>query len=111
MEAYLACSELFKEKGWYNYCDGITGYHLEVTKAFAQSFDDQKADFQSLTLRVTENSIAEATGISTEGDKWFKRVSLKPSDYNHLLVREHKDPNWANVLEFIICASRKHLFS
>ena len=94
LEAYPACSELFKEKGWYDYCYRLTCYHLEVTKAFARIFDRQKTKFKSLTLWVKENSIDEATGLSTEGDKWFKRASLKPSDYNHLLVREHKDPNW-----------------
>lgn len=39
LEAYPACSEIFKEKGWYDYCDRLTGYHLEVTEAFAESFD------------------------------------------------------------------------
>ena len=34
LEAYLACSELFKEKGWYDYCNRLTSYHLAVTKAF-----------------------------------------------------------------------------
>ena len=34
LEAYPACSEIFKAKGWYDYCDRLTGYHMEVTKAF-----------------------------------------------------------------------------
>lgn len=94
LEAYPACSKLFKENGWYGYCDRLTGYHLEVTKAFSQSFDGHKVEFKSLTLQVTEDSVAEATRLSMEGNKWFKRVSLKPSDYNHLLVRENKDIDW-----------------
>ena len=86
LEAYPTCSELFKEKGWYDYCENLTGYHVDVTRAFARSFDGQKAKFKSLTLQVTKDLIVEATGLSTEGDKWFKRLSLKASDYNHLLV-------------------------
>ena len=50
---------------------------------------------------MTEDSIVEATGLSMEGDKWFKRVSLKPLDYNHLLVREHKDPDWAKGIPWV----------
>ena len=34
-EAYPTCSRLFKEKGLYDYCEKHTGYHVEVTRAFA----------------------------------------------------------------------------
>ena len=50
LEAYSTCSELFKEKGWYDYCEKLTGYYVEVTKAFVHSFDGEKAEFKSLTL-------------------------------------------------------------
>ena len=39
LEAYPTCSKLFKAKWWYDYCDRLIGYHLEVTKAFSESFD------------------------------------------------------------------------
>ena len=50
LEEYPSCRELFKEKGWYDYCDKLTIYHVEVTKASARSFDSQKDEFKSLTL-------------------------------------------------------------
>ena len=93
-EAYPTYNRLFKEKGWHEYCEKLTDYHVEVIGASAQSFDGQKAEFKTLTLQVTEKSIAEATGLFVEGDKWFKLLLLKPFDYNHLLVCEHMDPNW-----------------
>ena len=94
MDAYPACSDIFKRGGWYEHFCGLSGPHVEVSKAFARSFDGEKAEFKSLTLTVTEQSIAEATGLPTEGDKWFKRVSLTPSDFNYLLVSHHKNPDW-----------------
>ena len=69
MEAYPTCIKLFKEKGWHEYCEKLTGYHVEVTRAFARSFDGQKAEFKTLTLQVTEESITEAIGLFVEGDK------------------------------------------
>lgn len=93
LDAYPACSDIFKRGGWYEYCCGLLGHHVEVSKAFTRSFDGEKAEFKSLTLIVTEQSIAEATRMPIEGDKWFKRVLLTPSDFNYLLVSHHKNPN------------------
>lgn len=94
LDAYPSCSEVFKIGGWYDYCRGLAGNHLAVSKAFAKSFDGEKAEFKSLMPRVTEKSIAQATDLSIEGEKWFKRTSLRPSDFNYLLVSDHKNPDW-----------------
>ena len=95
LDAYPACSDIFKRGVWYEYCHGLSGHHVEVSKAFARSFDAEKAEFKSLTLIVIDQSIAEATGLPIEGDKWFKRVLLMPSDFNYLLVSHHKNPRLA----------------
>ena len=50
LEAYPTCGKLFKAKGWYDYCDRITSYHIEFTKTSARSFDGHKIEFKSLTL-------------------------------------------------------------
>lgn len=49
-EAYPTYSRLFKKKGWHEYCEKLTDYHVEVIRASAQSFDGQKAKFKTLTL-------------------------------------------------------------
>ena len=94
LDAYPTCSQVFRERGWYEYCYNLVGHHPAVSKAFAKSFDGEKVEFKLLTLWVTEQSIVEATIFAIEGDKWFKRISLKPSDFNYLLVREHKELDW-----------------
>jgi hypothetical protein len=60
-ESYPKCSQVFKERGWYEYCSNLVGHHPAVTKVFAKSFDGKKVEFKSLTLWVTEEAIAEAT--------------------------------------------------
>ena len=94
LDAYPACSQVFRARGWYDYCRSLVGHHPAVSKAFAQSFNGGKAKFKSLMLQGTEQSIAEATRLEVEGDKWFKRTSLNLSDFNYLPVREHRNPDW-----------------
>ena len=91
LDSYFACSQVFRAGGLYEYCRSLAGHHPAVSKAFAQSFDGEKYEFKSLTLQVTEQSIAKATGFPVEGDAWFKRTSLNPSDFKYLLVRENRN--------------------
>lgn len=94
LDTYPSCNEVFKVGGWYDYCNGLVGNHLVVSRAFAKSFDGEKVEFKSLMLRVIEKSIIEATSLSIEGEKWFKQTSFTPSNFNYLLVSDHKNPNW-----------------
>lgn len=43
----------------------------------------------TIMLWVTEDPIAKATGLPTDGEKWFKRTVLKTFDFNHLFVSDH----------------------
>ena len=91
IDAYPSCRVIFKAGGWYDYCKALSGHHPAVTRTFAKGFDGEKVRFKTMVLRVTEDSIAKATGLPTDGEKWFKRTTLKPSDFNHLLVSDHRD--------------------
>jgi hypothetical protein len=57
LEAYPTCNNLFKEKGWYEYCEKITRYHVEVTRAFVRSFDGQNVEFKLLNYRLQRNRL------------------------------------------------------
>ena len=92
-DAYPSCRVIFKAGGWYDYCRGLSGHHPVVSKAFAKFFDGEKASFKTIVLWVTEDSIAEVTCLLTDDEKWFKRTTLKPSDFNYLLVSDHKNPD------------------
>ena len=94
LDAYPSCRVIFKVGGWYDYYKSLSGHHPPVSRAFAKSFDGEKVEFKIFMLRVTKASIAEATSLSTDGEKWFKRASLKPSDFNYLLVSDHKNTDY-----------------
>lgn len=55
----------------------IEGFNLKLAQAFTQSFDGTRAKIGDLQLKVTEGSIAEATGLPQEGDRWFKNLKLE----------------------------------
>ena len=93
LDAYPSCRLIFKAGGWYDYCRGLSGHHIAVSKAFAKCFDGEKARFKTIVLWVTKDSIAKVTGLLTNEEKWFKRIALKPFDFNHLLVSDHRDPD------------------
>lgn len=94
LNAYPSCMVIFKADRWYDYCRALSGHHPTVTRTFAKGFDGEKVRFKTMVLRVTEDSIAKVTGLPTEDEKWFKRTTLKPFDFNHLLVSDHRDPDW-----------------
>ena len=41
--------------------------------AFIENYDDDRVQLESLTVRVNENSIAEAINVPAEGERWFKQ--------------------------------------
>ena len=53
-----------------------------------------EVSFKTMVLQVAKDSIAKEIGLPTDDEKWFKRMALKPFDFNHLLVSDHQDPDW-----------------
>ena len=44
---------------------------------FAKWFTGTRVEFDSISFEISKQSIAEATGLSTEGEKWFKRLPFQ----------------------------------
>ena len=72
-----------------------------MIRMFAKGFDGEKVRFKTMVLQFTEDSIAKVTSLLTDDKKWFKRTALKPSDFNHLLVSDHQDPDWRKGIPHI----------
>ena len=53
-------AKLMKKAGWFTFCDKLQGYHSQVTMSFIKNYKDEKVHLESLTVRVNEDSIAEA---------------------------------------------------
>ena len=50
--------------GWVKFIQSFEGFNLEVSQAFAKTFDGAKSKVGDLQLQVNEESITEATGLS-----------------------------------------------
>jgi len=65
-------AKLMQKSGWFNFCERLQGYHSQLTIAFIENYKDERVQLQSLTIRVNEEFIAKAIGVSAQGEKWFK---------------------------------------
>jgi hypothetical protein len=105
--------------GWVKFIQSFEGFNLEVAQDFAQTFDGTRAKIGDLQLQVSEESIAEATGLSREGDRWFKNLKIEGIPW-HLLMISKKSrydvkgtpinlfkPRWHGLLliikQFVTC--------
>jgi hypothetical protein len=89
LQALLAHDDVIGDivaHGWDIFIRQFEGYNLAVAQAFAQSFDGSKAKIGDLQLEVTEDSIAQATGLSQEGERWFKNAKIEGVPWNFLMV-------------------------
>ena len=66
-------AKVMQKSGWFNFCEKLQGYHSQVTMLFIENYRDERVQLQILTVRVNEDSIAEAIGVPAQGDKWFKK--------------------------------------
>jgi hypothetical protein len=58
---------------------------MEVAKNFCMNFYGAKTRARPLEFQVTEKTIAVATKILFQGEKWFKGMDLDPAYYNDYL--------------------------
>ena len=90
--------EKVKKIGWYNMLKRIVEHHIEVTKAFCQSFDGSRVQVGGLNYIVTEKSISHAIGVLPEGERWYKRQTIN-EDYSQYLLPTHKNPDWSQGIQ------------
>ena len=77
--------KLMKKAGWFNFCEKLQGYHSQVTMSFIKNYRDEKVQLENLTVRVNEDSIAEAIDILVQGEKWFKQQDFQ-GDFSEFLM-------------------------
>lgn len=124
MEGYPQIREILKKAKWLRFIRKFRGYHKEVTKAFARSFDGLEAEIQDLKFVVNEASIATATELLQEGERWFKNKSISDEAWRTILRNQGMDitvfkrgisvhalkEEWATLLlvvqKFITCEGR-----
>jgi hypothetical protein len=108
--------------GWDIFIQKFEGYNLAVAQAFAQMFDGFRAKVGDVQLEVTEDSIARATRLPQEGEKWFKNAKLEDVPWSLFMVSRKSTcfpkgipitllkPRWHDLIlilkQFITCEGR-----
>ena len=72
LEGYPQMKEALKKAKWLKFIQKFRGYNKEVTKAFARSFNGHTVEVGDLKFIITEATIATATSLPQEGERWSK---------------------------------------
>ena len=84
-----------KKAGWFKFNEKLQGYHSQVTMLFIKNYRDEKVQLESLTVRVNEDSIAEAIDVPTQGEKWFKQQDFQ-GDFSEFFMPGCEKLDWRN---------------
>lgn len=68
--------KILKKARWLRFIQKFKGYNNEITKTFARSFNGLEVEVGDLKFTFTEASIAAATELPQEGERWFKNKSF-----------------------------------
>ena len=78
-EAWKDCKEVWKilQKGNVtNYLERLKGCKPHITKAFFNNWSDDRVTLHGVTVNLSEDFIAEVTGLPKEGIKFTKQTSI-----------------------------------
>ena len=91
MEGYPQVRDILKKEKWLRFIQKFRGYHKEVTKAFARSVSGLEVEIGDLKFTVNEASIATATELPQEGERWFKKKSISDEAWRIILRNQGMD--------------------
>ena len=94
LESHPEVCHIFKDSGYYRFCKFFLGFHQQVEKSFALSFDGSKALIGREEVQVDEALIAEVTELPRTRESWFKTTTTKNVEFRSYLKPEHKNMVW-----------------
>ena len=124
LEGYPQIKEMLQQVGWLNFLEKFNGFHKEVTKSFARSFNRSEVEIGDVKFTITESFIAEATELPRQGERWFKNKEFHNEAWRQMLKTLGMDilvfkkgipssalkNKWRNMLlilqKFITCEGR-----
>ena len=110
------------------FLEKFSGFHKEVTKTFAKSFNGAEVEVGDIKFTVTEAFIVEATILPRQGERWFKNREFHNEAWKQILKSLGMDvtifkkgipssalkTKWRNMLlvlqKFITCEGRYGTF-
>lgn len=80
----------FENAGCIPFCQMIQnmGYHTQLASLFALNFKNGRVKLGDVEIVITEKLIADATGLPTAGEKWFKGDELEVSAFKEFVKPE-----------------------
>jgi len=85
MEGYPQLKEMLQKVGWLNFIEKFDGFHKEITKSFAKSFDGIEVEIGDIKFVVTESFIIEAIELPRHGERWFKTKEFHSESWKVIL--------------------------
>ena len=119
---------MLQQIGWLQFLEKFNGFHKEVTKTFARSFQGTEVEVGDVKFTVTEVFIAEAIGLLRTGERWFKNREFHNDSWKQILKSPNMDVSvfkkgilssalkkkWRNILlllqKFVTCEGRYGTF-
>lgn len=81
--------EMFRRRGWLDYCLSLKGFDEEVALQFLSTLKDGFAGFKGLKIEFMKDVVAEVIGLPQEGEQWVKNFNLRSVRAQFTL---HSDP-------------------
>lgn len=82
---------MLQKARWLCFIEKFDGYHKEITKFFARSFDGMEVEIWDIKFAVTESFIAKATEFPRLGERWSKNKEFHDESWKVILKNPGMD--------------------
>jgi hypothetical protein len=76
LELYPEVYQIFLQAGWLGYFQRLQGFDQQQVLQFAQNLQEDHSIVQGVRIPVTEEDIAQVSGLPTNGIRWFSRKHI-----------------------------------
>ena len=73
LELFPEACQIFQQAGWLTYFERLGEFDPQQVLEFAQNFQDDYSVVQGVRISVTEEDIAQFSGLPVTGARWFSR--------------------------------------
>jgi hypothetical protein len=114
LERYPAAYQIFEQAGWLNYFRRLQWYNEQQVLQFALNLQEDHSVVNGVRISVTEEDIAEVSGLPTDGTRIFSRKHIIRGAQQNFFLPEERiifkgrgvqlsslPPPWPGVARFI----------
>ena len=96
-EVHKDCMQIIEQKQWIAFFEKFDGFCEEVALEFSHSFDGERDTIGNPTIRISEDIIAQVTGLPQIGEIYFKTKHFKDKSWASFVSRSRVETvNWKN---------------